>query len=77
MLNRVTLALGFAFLGLFATTGVSHAASERTEIMVGTFLVVLGVMAFLLVVFLVKWMMGVDRGLQPPEPDAGDHGAHH
>ena len=75
MLNRVTLAFALAFLGLFASTGVSHAASDKTEVMVGTFLVVLGLMAFLFIVFLVKWMLGLDR-MPPAEPDAGDQ-AHH
>lgn len=75
MLNRVTLALGFAFLGVFATTGVSHAASDKTEVMVGTGLVVLGLMAFLFIVFLVRWMLGLNRALSP-EADASDH-AHH
>ena len=76
MLHRLFVSLGLAFLGFFATTGFAHAALDRTEVIVGTFLVALGLMAFLFLIYLVKWMFGLDT-MPPPEPDAGDHGAHH
>jgi hypothetical protein len=75
MLNRVTVALGLVFLGVFATTGVSYAASDKTEVMVTTGLVVIALMLFLLIAYVVKLMFG-GGGMPPPEPDANDH-AHH
>jgi hypothetical protein len=72
---RLFVSFGLALLGVFASTGFAHAATDRTEVMVGTFLVVLGLMSFLFLVFLIKWILGVGS-MPPPDADAGDH-AHH
>ena len=76
MLNRYTVSLGLALLAMVATTGISYAADDRMKVEVGTFLVAAGLMAFLLLVYLAKWLLGATNTLPPPEPDAG-HDAHH
>ncbi len=77
MLNRFSVSLGLALLGFFASTGISYASAEnpdRTEIVVGMFLVALGLMAVLLLAYLIKHALGLDK-MPPAEPeaDAGHH----
>jgi hypothetical protein len=75
MLDRVVLATALAVLSVFAGTEAAFAASDQDRVMVGTAIVVLGLMAFLLLVFSIKWYFGGVK-LPPPEPDAADN-AHH
>jgi hypothetical protein len=73
MLNRLINSLGFALLGFLAVTGTAHAQSpDRDEIVVGTFLLALGLMFVLLLVYLAKRLFGLEQTL-PPEADAGEH----
>jgi hypothetical protein len=79
MLNRTLISLSLALVGFLATTGVTWAAewsdwSDRTKVGVGTFALVLGFMAFLTLMALIRHLLGLDR---PPPPDASEGGAHH
>lgn len=74
-MERLTVALTLALLGLAATTGLSEAASDRTEVMVGTGITVLVLMALITVAYGVKHFLGLDR---MPAPPPNDHaGGHH
>jgi hypothetical protein len=77
MLQRLAFALGFALAGVIATTGSAAAEFDpsRDELMVGTFLVSLGLMALLALVYAVKWYFGLDR--QPPIDLPDPHAGHH
>jgi uncharacterized membrane protein len=75
MLNRVSVALALALLGFLGTTSAAAAASDTEKVMVGTFLVVLAMMALLFGAYLIKRTLGLVRA-PPPEPE-GEHGAHH
>jgi hypothetical protein len=78
MLSRLLFANGFALSALFAFVGVANAASERTKVGVGTFLLALGVMGFLFIVFLVKYYFGLAGVIPPPvEDDHSSHASHH
>lgn len=76
MLQRLTFSLGFALSGLLATTAVAWADfnPSRDEKVIGTFVVALGVMLVLALIYAVKWYFGLDR---PPEDlEVPDHGHH-
>ena len=60
MVERLLVSSGLAILAVAATTGTTEAASDRTEVMVGTGLVVLGVMAILFAVYLVRHTLRLD-----------------
>jgi hypothetical protein len=76
MPQRLLFATWFSILGLLATTGISEAAKgpDASDVALGTFAVVLGVMAFLGLVFLLKMALG---GVRPPPPEEPSAGAHH
>jgi len=77
MLQRLLFALGFALSGVIATTASAFAAFDpsRDELMGITAAVFGGLLAFLTLVFAVKWYFGLD--VQPPtdlpDPNAGHH----
>ena len=77
MLNRVTVAMGMALLAFAGSTGSAFAEfdASRDELLIGTFLVCLGLMALLFVAYAIKHALGLDK-LPPAEPDSGDHGHH-
>lgn len=76
MLNRVSVSLMLALLGVFATTGISYAASDdREEVIFGTAIVAVCLMALLFVIYLVKHALGLDK-MPPPPADDGAHGHH-
>ena len=60
MLNRVTVSLSLAVLGLVATTGIASAATESQEVMIGVGLLALGSMAALTTVYFLKRLLGVE-----------------
>jgi hypothetical protein len=77
MLNRFSVSLGVALLAAFGFTGPAHAARspEWGDVMVVTGAVVVVSMAVLLIAYLVKHALGLDR-MAPPDPDAGGHEHH-
>jgi hypothetical protein len=78
MFSRALTALTLALMGVAAMTAPAFAAADSPDqdsIMLGTFLLVLGVMSFLFVVWMVKHYFGADR--MPPAPADDGHGGHH
>ncbi|MPZ47767.1 MAG: hypothetical protein GEU75_00345 [Dehalococcoidia bacterium] len=75
MLNRVTVSLSLALLAVIATTGVASAATDQEKVAVGTFLLAVGIMAFLALIYFLKRALGLEKAL-PAEPDTGPN-AHH
>lgn len=75
MLERLSIAAVLALLGLFATTGITAAAKspDLTAVAGGTFLVALGAMAFLFIIYLIKVASGLEKRLPPEEPGAPEH----
>jgi hypothetical protein len=77
MLQRLLVSLTLAVLGAVATTGSALAWDpSRDELAVGTFLVVLGLMFLLLVLYGLKVLFGVNRqpeNLDIPDPHSGHH----
>jgi len=69
MLSRIAFALGYALTFFVAGTGVASAASDRTEVGVGVFIVVIASMAFLTIVYAIKWYFGATE--PPPLPPGG------
>ena len=76
MLKRLSLSLAAALLACYASTGAAFAAdySDRTEVMVGTGLVVLGFLTILGLAYLLKRLLGLVR-LPVDEPQATTHGS--
>ena len=72
MQGRTAFAIGLALAGFLATTGVAGAARspELTKIAIGTFLVFLGVMIFLSIIYAIKVATGIEKPLPPEQPDA-------
>lgn len=66
MLQRLLFALGFALSGVIATTGSAFAAFDptRDELIGITAALVGALLAFLTLVYAVKWYFGLDQ--QPP-----------
>jgi hypothetical protein len=75
MRGRAALSIGLALAGFLATTGVAGAARspDLTEIVIGTFLMALGLMLFLSLIYAVKVATGIEKPLPPEEPDAAGH----
>lgn len=75
MLQRLLFALGFALSGVIATTGSAFAAFDptRDELIGITAALVGALLAFLTLVYAVKWYFGLDQ--QPPTdlPDPHRH----
>ena len=71
MLGRFLTAFALAILGALARTGVSSAAllSDRGDVMIATSLLIIGAMALLLVLYLIKHALGLDKMPPPPETD--------
>ena len=68
MLSRVSFALAFASSAFFGLAGPAFAASERTEVGVGTAIVVLCVVAFAGLIYAIKWWLGAaEPPALPPE----------
>ena len=63
MLSRIGFALAYALTFFVAATGIANAASDRTEVGVGVFIVVVIAMAVLTVLYAIKWYFG---GAEPP-----------
>ncbi len=63
MLSRIGFALAYALTFFVAATGVANAASDRTEVGVGAFIVVLIAMGLITVVYGIKWYFGAT---EPP-----------
>lgn len=63
MLGRLLTALALAVLGSIATPGVSSAAllSDRDDVMIAVSLVAIGLMAILLVLYLIRHALGFDK----------------
>jgi len=61
--------------GAMATTGHSLAAQgpDAPDVAIGTALVVVGVMAFLTLMYVLKVLLGGPRQMPPEEPDSGHH----
>ena len=74
MRRRLPIALTLGLLGVFATTGVAAAAdlSDRDQVMIGVAVVAIGLMALLLVLYLIKHSLGLDK-MPPPEAEANGH----
>ena len=77
MLNRVSVSLGVALLAAFGFAGQAHAARgpEWGDVMIVTGIVVVISMAVLLVAYLIKHALGLDR-MASAEPEAGGHDHH-
>lgn len=78
MLQRLLFALGFAFSGVLATTGSAAAAFDpsRDELMGITAAAVGILIAFLTLVYAIKWYFGWDQQRESsdmPPPDAHGH----
>ena len=85
MLSRVGFALAYALTFFVAATGVANAASDRTEVGVGVFIVVLIAMGLITIVYGIKWYFGATEPPAIPPgglpyhslPSGGDaHGGH-
>jgi len=87
MLSRIGFALAYALTFFVGGTGVANAASNATEVSVGVFIIVLISMAFLTLVYAIKWYFGATEppvippgGLPyyslPAGGDAHGHDAH-
>jgi hypothetical protein len=63
MLSRISLALASAFGMFVGATGVANAASDRTEVGVGTAIVVVIALVVVSVIYGVKVLLG---GANPP-----------
>ena len=76
MLLRAAVSATLALLTLIAFGGVAYAADnpDLEEVAIGTFLVALGLMTFLLIVYLIKHAAGLDK---PPPPEAEGGDGHH
>ena len=72
MLKRFFLALPFAVLGAIASTGSAFAAFDPTphELSIGTFLVALGCMVFLTLIYSIVWYFDLNH---PAEVEIPDH----
>ena len=79
MFGRFVTALTLALLASIARTGVSSAAllEDREDVMIATSLVVIGLMGLLLVIYLIKHALGLDKALPPLEPEVDPHAAAH
>ena len=83
MLKRTLLALPLVVLGLLASTGSAMAAFDptRDELAIGTFLVALGFVMLLGLIYAVIWYFDLSHPGNPEIPDhAHDHryaGEHH
>jgi hypothetical protein len=78
MLHRLRFALGFVLAGFIATTGSAFAAFDPTrDELMGIMAAAVGILiAFLTLVYAVKWYMGWDR--QPTRnPDLEAYEASH
>lgn len=75
MRERVLFALGFAVLSLLAGTGVSEAASDRTDVMITTGAAIIALMVVYCLGYLFKRALGLNP--RPPAPQTDDHGAAH
>jgi hypothetical protein len=87
MLSRIGFTLAYALTFFVGGTGVANAASDRTEVGVGVFIVVLITMAVLTLLYAIKWYFGATEpplippgGLPyhslPAGDDAHGHDAH-
>jgi hypothetical protein len=63
MLSRISLALASALAMFVGATGVANAASDRTEVGVGTAIVVVIAMVVISAIYGVKVLLG---GVNPP-----------
>jgi hypothetical protein len=79
MFSRLLTALTLALLASISRTGVSSAAllEDREDVMIATSLLVIGLMGLLLVIYLIKHALGLDKALPPLEPEADPHAAGH
>jgi len=75
MLRRLFFAACLAVAGVIASTGYSQAAQgpDAPDVAIGTALVVVGVMAFLSLMYLLRVVLGGPRQMPPEEPDSGHH----
>ena len=69
MLSRIGFALAYALTFFVAGTGVANAASDRTEVGVGVFIVVVIAMTVLTVLYAIRWYFGATE--PPPLPPGG------
>ena len=69
MLNRISLSFAAALAMFVAARGVANAASDRTEVGVGTFIVVVIAMTVLTIAYGIKWYFGAAE--PPPIPPGG------
>ncbi|HWO72293.1 MAG TPA: hypothetical protein VNN21_01910 [Dehalococcoidia bacterium] len=76
MLERLAFSLGFALSAFLASAAVASAEfnPSRDEKVIGTFVVALGVMLFLGLIYAVKWYFGLEHA--PEEVDMPEHGHH-
>lgn len=67
MLNRLTVSLALALLGVFAATAPAFAADnpDKEEIAIGTFLIAVGVMFVLFLAYAIRRAFGLDK--MPPD----------
>jgi hypothetical protein len=75
-MQKLLPALFFALTAFAATAGISEAAQgpDAGDVALGTFAAVLGTMAFLGLMFLLRVALG---GAQTPPPEEPGAGAHH
>jgi hypothetical protein len=71
MISRILWATAFASTAFLTFASEALAASDRTQVGVGMFLLAAGVMSILFVVFLVKYYFGYAGRVPPPVPDDG------
>jgi hypothetical protein len=80
MLNRLTVSLTLALLGVIGTVSPTFAAAsspDQDEIMIGMGVLVLGAMALLFVIYAIKHALGLDKMPPATEPQGHDPHAHH
>jgi hypothetical protein len=75
MISRFFVAITMALLGFVATAGIAAAARgpDATDVMVGTGVAILAMMAVLFSIYLFKVVTGIEKPLPPEEPGAGHH----
>ena len=78
MVERLAFATSIAALGFLAATRVAGAARSPhlAAVAIGTFLVALGLMLFLSIIYAIKLAAGIEKPLPPPPPEETGAGHH-
>jgi hypothetical protein len=69
MLSRIALTLGYALTLFAGSTGIANAATDKSEVMTGVFILVVASMILLTLIYSLKWYLGLTE--PPPLPPGG------